>query len=234
MKRFLRSMTATAVSLASLSACGEPDDPGPAESSASNRALCERLTDAPACVNEEPSACFDAALPNETVTLLNDDDPSSPFLGRQSFSAEPPYGSEECSGRYVYDVLTEGFVPTHSDPTQVAYIPLWVRNLWDLTDIDTAEECAEVVAEVAIRRELTSGVWEDWDAYRVIGSFKIGCETVVCGGGKWPEGRFNDVTGAPFTWVDIENVRRVRVVVSVHDGACRQRSISMGVAETWT
>jgi hypothetical protein len=205
-----------------LSACGTDEPTSPAEPM--SNPLCERAAEQPQCVPEDFGECSDMATPNFSTQL------AEPAF----FRAEPPYDNPDCTGRYLYEVATEGFVPSAPEPIQPWQLPVWLLTVWDITEIDTPEKCAKIAVDVAIQRELSAGTWQAWDDFRVVGDWTYleACETVFCGGGRLPDGTLNDRTGAPWTWVDIEATRRVRVVVSAHDEACVQQRVLLAVHET--
>lgn len=214
-------------------ACSDPDpDPEPRSP---DRALCERLAARSSCVPEGFSQCSDSAPPDHAFALEHDPLEGSNPTNRVSMTAEPPYGSDQCPGRHLYEVATADFVPTFPDPPQPAYSPMWIWTAWG-SDIDTAERCEDITANVAIRRQLSNGVWEDWDAYGMVGAWvpEVGCQAVLCGGGKLPDGTFNEITGGPWSWIDVEDVLNVRVAVSAHDSQCEQQLMLMVAGETGT
>ena len=205
----------SAVCLSLLLACSSAE-PSPPEQ-ANRNPLCAELRSRSSCVPEGFEQCSPDASPDATIAI---GDPMS--------RAVPAYDNPDCPGRFLYEVDTEGFVASEN-----AFWPVWLTTVWDITKIATPEVCAQVVIDTAVQRERSPGVWEEWDAFRVIGEWTSleACETVICGGGKLPDGTLNDTTGAPHTWVDIEGVSRVRVVISAHDQACNQHEIMFAARE---
>lgn len=180
--------------------------------------MCTRLDGRPVCAPEGFSECSDTVAPDLTTSET-----------KESFRANPPYGGSECQGRFLYEVpVTEGVDAGFGRAGR----DLFLLSVWDITRIDTRQECENVVIDVAVRRELASGAWEQWDVFKVVGAWGSACETVSCGGGKGPEGKPNEVVGAPQTWVDTGDTQRVRVAVSAYDRSCTQQPLVLGASDT--
>jgi hypothetical protein len=206
------------------SACSS-GDPAPAEQERwQPNPLCERIESVPYCTPRGFEQCSANAVADASIAV---DDPT--------VVASAPYDNADCPGRFVVDLETEDFVPTRPEPRADYELPVWVASLWEYEQIDTAERCRDVVIDVAIERELTSGVWQVWDEFRVLGDWteRLGaCEVVHCGGGRYPDGTLANTKAAPQTWVDIEDTRRVRFALALHDSACTQYDLRFFTSET--
>lgn len=182
---WLRWLSAT-VALAT-SACSRGGEPA-AESSERQapHPLCERIPSVPRCAPPASEQCSDDAAADLNLAV-----DAGLEIARQ------PYDNAQCSGRFVYEVDTEGSASSLAEHHPERGLPLWLLSVWDITQIETPEACSEVGLDVAIRRELASSGWQDWAQFRVLGDWRhdVGaCETVMCG--QYPDGSVNDTKGA--------------------------------------
>jgi hypothetical protein len=138
-----------------------------------------------------------------------------------SWTEAVPYTNPECPNQHVYEVDMQGRNLNE----------LWLRTLWDISEINTQELCEDSVVRVTAFRQKADNSWDRFDSYMVKGVWQAGaCQT--SSGGKISATENNTAIGFPWSWVDTSaGVKKVRVAVA-GGSKCDQRSLKLGVAES--
>jgi hypothetical protein len=177
-------------------------------------------------------------LPNFTLPLLKHDPSYCAFGGETCFSkAEArqtdvpdswtvtvPYTNPDCPDMEVFEV----------DMTDRGMSELWLRHLWDISEINDEALCGDSIVRVFVWREIDDDAdgagdrWEEFDQFSVQGVWQnSACET-DSGGFIGPDER-NTTIGFPWSWVDTTNVTKVRVAIA-GGSQCQQRKLLLGTA----